>query len=121
MKSAQKHIVSKCPFCAGELRIGKLSCTGCETNIETSLCIPPFFRLPEELQQFVIVFLACRGNIREVEKELGVSYPTVCKKLELVNKLLGGRREPVNPREVLERVERGELTAAEAAQLLRGE
>jgi hypothetical protein len=116
-----KHITALCPFCSGELRIGKLVCNGCDTQIETSLPIPLFFRLPEELQQFILVFLRCRGSIRDVEKELGISYPTVCKKLELVNQLLNSTAKPVNAREVLERVERGEITAAEAARILKGE
>jgi hypothetical protein len=115
-----KHIISTCPFCSGELRIGKLGCQACETQIETSLPIPLFFRLPLELQDFVMVFLRCRGSIRDVEKELGISYPTVCKKLDLVNSLLGNKQEQLDPREVLERIERGEITAAEAARILRG-
>ncbi|MBX7245744.1 MAG: DUF2089 domain-containing protein [Candidatus Sumerlaeaceae bacterium] len=118
--STPKHIISLCPFCSGELRIGKLNCHSCETQIETSLAIPPFFRLPHELQEFVLVFLRCRGSIRDVEKELGISYPTVCKKLDLVNSLLNANQVQLNPREVLERVERGEITAAEAARILRG-
>lgn len=118
--STPKQIISLCPFCTGELRIGKLVCGSCETQIETALPIPAYFRLPQELQEFVLVFLRCRGSIRDVEKELGISYPTVCKKLDLVNALLNGTQEKPNPREVLERIERGEITAAEAARLLRG-
>lgn len=118
---AQKRIVSTCPFCSGELQIGKLVCRGCETQIETNLQIPIFFRMPEELQDFVMVFLRCRGSIRDVEKELGISYPTVCKKLDLVNKLLHGDAPRMNAREILEQVERGEITAAEAARILRGD
>lgn len=119
--SQRKHLVSTCPVCSGALRIGKLTCHGCDTQIETQMEIPPFFRLPRDLQEFVLVFLRCRGSIRDAEKELGISYPTVCKKLDLVNSLLSGSAPPPpNPREILEQVERGELTAAEAARLLRG-
>jgi hypothetical protein len=118
-----KQMISSCPFCNNELHIGKLGCRGCETQIETNLPIPAYFRLPVELQDFVLVFLRCRGSIRDVEKELGISYPTVCKKLDLVNTLLNPHRQAkvaVNPREVLERVESGEISAAEAARILRG-
>lgn len=100
--------------------MGKLVCSGCETQIDTRLSIPPFFRLPEDLQEFVMAFLRCRGNIREVEKALGISYPTVCKKLDLVNELLGNQKAPMSAREILDMVERGEITAREAAQLLKG-
>jgi hypothetical protein len=117
-----KPFAAVCPFCAGDLELAKLVCTGCGTQIDTRQPIPAFHRLPADLQEFVIVFLRCRGNIREAEKELGISYPTVCKKLDLVNSYLSGRQlPPVSPREVLERVERGELSAAEAAKILRGE
>ena len=113
-------IISRCPFCSGELLIAKLFCSGCETQIDTRLSIPPFFRLPLDLQDFVMAFLRCRGNIREVEKALGVSYPTVCKKLDLVNELLGNQKAPLSPHEILDMIERGEISAKEAAQLLKG-
>jgi hypothetical protein len=114
-------MIARCPFCGDELTISRLECHGCKTAIDTRLEIPPFFRLPEGLQDFVLVFLRCRGNIREVEKELGISYPTVCKRLDLVNELLSGKAAaPPNRLEILERLERGEITAREAAQLLKG-
>jgi len=118
-----KTLISRCPFCDGELEIARLSCHSCDTEIDSSLSVPAFFRLPPDLQEFVVVFLRCRGNIREAEKELGISYPTVCKRLDLVNELLGNasRSEsaPVNRREILQQVEDGKLTAREAARLLR--
>lgn len=121
-KEPKKKVVSTCPVCAGELAIGRLSCTACKTAIETTLPIPPFFRLPEDLQEFVMVFLRCRGNIRDVEKVLGISYPTVCKRLDLVNALLGNTAPPssANSSDILEQLERGDISAKEAAQLLKG-
>ena len=97
----------------------RLKCTGCDTQIDSQVEIPPFFRMPEELQEFVMVFLRCRGNISEVEKALGISYPTVCKRLDLVNGLLGNRPTTASPTDVLGQLERGEITAKEAAQLLK--
>jgi hypothetical protein len=121
----KKKIVSNCPICAQPLAIARLACTRCDTTIESVLPIPAFFRLPEDLQQFVMIFLRCRGSIREVERELGISYPTVCKRLDLVNALLGNSPAAdqvalVDPNQVLSRLESGEITAREAAQLLKG-
>jgi hypothetical protein len=120
----KKKIVSNCPVCAQPLAIARLACTRCDTTIESVLPIPAFFRLPEDLQQFVMIFLRCRGSIREVERELGISYPTVCKRLDLVNALLGNspgeQTAPVDPNQILSRLESGEITAREAAQLLKG-
>jgi len=115
-----KKIVSRCPFCGEELLISRFTCNGCETHIDSLVSLPPFFRLPEELQEFVYVFLRNRGNIKDVEKTLGISYPTVCKKLDLVNELLNHPRAPLNRAEILEQLERGEITAKEAAELLKG-
>lgn len=83
------------------------------------MAIPTYFRLPRELQDFVIIFLKSRGNIREVEKELGISYPTVCKRLDLVNELIGNRNPHINRNEILNQLERGDITAKEATQLLK--
>lgn len=66
-----------------------------------------------------MVFLKSRGNIREVEKELGISYPTVCKRLDLVNELIGNRNPHINRNEILNQLERGDITAKEATQLLK--
>ena len=115
-----KKLISRCPFCNGDLTISRLRCEHCDTQIDSQIEVPAFFRLPEDLQQFVMIFLSCRGNIREVEKELGISYPTVCKRLDLVNELLGNRPRRVNRDQVLRQVEAGEITARQAAQLLKG-
>ena len=69
--------ISRCPVCDGQLEPVKLRCSSCELTVEGRF---PAFRLsllsPEQ-QQFVEAFLASRGNIKEVEKELRISYPTV--------------------------------------------
>jgi hypothetical protein len=118
--------------------VTRLTCADCATQIETNLEPPPILRLPAELLSFLLTFVRCRGSIRDVERELGISYPTVCKRLDLVNELLGhgvvgtavteespgapdatAARPRVNRDQVLDRLERGEITPAEAAALLR--
>jgi hypothetical protein len=120
-----KHVVAKCPICAGPLVISRLSCQACDTRIETELSFPALMRLPRELQEFVLMFLRCRGSIREMEKLLNLSYPTVCKRLDLINELLeeepGKRRQTSAAArgDILAKLERGEITAKEAADLLK--
>jgi hypothetical protein len=116
-----KNMIKSCPICGDELAISRLSCKGCDTKIDSELQIHPFFRLPEDLQLFVMTFLRCRGNIRDVEKELGISYPTVCKRLNLVNQILNNQKPAATTRKkILEQLENGEITAKEAAELLKG-
>jgi len=116
---AEKKLVTRCPFCSGQLSISQLVCEGCDTHIDSVLSISPFLRLPPDLQEFVMTFLKCEGKIRTVEEELGISYPTVCKRLDLVNQLLGHATAPLGKKEILEQLERGEITVAEATQLLK--
>ena len=117
----EKRLISQCPVCSSSLQVSKLVCT-CGTSIETQIPIPSFFRLPADLQQFVLTFLRCRGNIKEAEKALGISYPTVCKKLDQVNLILNNISDSQTQRmEILNSLERGEITAGQAAKLLRGE
>ena len=94
--NGKKLITLYCPFCGDELAIARLSCCGCNTQIDSQLEVPLFFRLPHDLQEFVMIFLRCQGKIRDVEKELGISYPTVCKRLDLVNELLGNKGTPAD-------------------------
>ena len=119
LSQAVKKVVTRCPFCTGELSISRLACSGCDTQIDSVVSIPPFFRLPVDLQEFVLTFLRCRGSIRDVEKQLGVSYPTVCKRLDLVNELLGNTQAPINRNQILEQLEKGEISVQEATQLLK--
>ncbi|RBN43381.1 hypothetical protein DMN50_00095, partial [Priestia megaterium] len=73
---------------------------------------------------FVEVFLTCRGNIKEVEKELGVSYPTVRGKLTDIISSLGyveKKKNEVDEKKVVSMLENGEITAEEAIKLLKGE
>jgi hypothetical protein len=85
--------------------------------------VPDLCRLPDDLYQFLVVFIKNRGVIRDVEKELGISYPTVRSRLDNVLAALGFSEQAarVDRSEVIEMLERGEVTAEEAEKMLRGE
>ncbi|MEL7609987.1 MAG: DUF2089 domain-containing protein [Bacillota bacterium] len=115
---------SKCPVCAGELRITKLSCPQCKTELSGSFPPCKYCSLDEKQQLFMEAFLKCRGNIREVEKALGISYPTVKGLLEDLLNALFPDETPVKPEaenvsDVLDKLEKKEITAAEAAKILK--
>ena len=108
--------VSNCPICDGRLEPVKLKCTSCKMAMEGRFPISKLGLLPSNQQQFVEAFLVARGNIKEVEKELGISYPTVRKKLDEIIDALGyaphaQRREQL---EILEAIESGEVSPQEA-------
>lgn len=113
-------VISKCPVCNNNLKITRLKCKGCGTIIENEFSFSKFEMLSLDQLKFIEVFLKCRGNIKDVEKDMGISYPTVRGKLDDVISVLGLKeRKTEDNSEVLDRLEKGEITAEEAANILK--
>ncbi|ACM59385.1 hypothetical protein B0S90_0505 [Caldicellulosiruptor bescii] len=116
-------LLSKCPVCGSGLEIVRLRCPSCKTTIENSFEYNKFMKLTDEQLQFVEMFLKARGNFKEMERELGLSYPTLRARLESILEVLGlkdsGKRQDTI--EVLEMLERGEISPDEAIKILKEE
>ncbi len=117
-----KRQIGTCPVCGDRLRITELMCPSCRTKVVGELPTCEFCNLQPELLSFLRAFLRARGNIKEVEKELNISYPTVRRRLDQLLTQLGleaprtlSSEEKV---EILERLERGEIKVDEAIRLL---
>jgi hypothetical protein len=122
----RRQAPSSCPVCQSPLRIARLECDSCHTAIEGDFDHGRFARLTREQLSFALVFLECRGKIKDVEERLGLSYPTVVSRLEQVvaAQTVPPPHEPAHTNErrlddVLEDVARGKLNPAEAAAKLR--
>lgn len=93
-------------------------------SIEGEFELPPLAGLRYEDQVFVGEFVRCHGSIKHMEKAFGVSYPTIKNRL---NRIATGLQlvqieteSPSAPAdEVLDLLDRGEITAEEAAERLR--
>ena len=71
---------------------------------------------------FLKIFIKNRGNLSELQKEMNISYPTAKARLEDLVSALGYRREEdnrVKTFEILEKIERGEITPEEAKAILK--
>lgn len=115
-------VISKCPICSAKLKVVKLRCNKCGTVIENDFEFSKFEYLEEEHLNFMEIFLKCRGNIKDVEKELGISYPTVRAKLDDVVAALGYtqvKKAVVNSNEVLDMLEKGDISAQQAVDMLK--
>lgn len=117
-------ILSKCPVCSSKLKATRLKCESCNTVVENQFELSKFDYLNNEQLSFIEVFLKSRGNIKDVEKELGISYPTVRAKLDEVIVALGhtvAKQKPsTEKKEVVDMLEKGEITADEALKMLSG-
>ncbi len=114
---------SDCPVCGEQLAVIRLGCGSCGTEIGGVFRSCEFCALNEKETEMLRVFLSSRGNLREVEKHLGVSYPTARLRFaELLEKLgLGETPEPetaLTREEILSEVASGALTPDEAQELI---
>ena len=118
--------IGNCPVCGEDLIVTGLACEYCRTQLTGKFSRCLFCSLTAEQLHFIAVFLDCRGNIREVEKALNISYPTVRNKLEDVRQALGfgpdlvSGREP-EKRNILELLSRGDISPREALKRLHQE
>lgn len=115
-------MISKCPVCDGKMDVTKLHCNTCDSRLEGRFTTCKFCQLSSEQLEFIEVFLASRGNIKEVERLLGISYPTVRSRLDNVIEALGYRveREEDNHRkDILRALNNGEITVEEGIRLLK--
>src|SRR4051794_41603562 len=125
-------VISTCPVCSGELAVTRLRCSSCGTTLEGEFSVGRFARLSRDQTALLESFLRSRGNLRDIERELGMSYPTVRARVEALVRALGfGPRtdedadadtstaEPVSREMILERLARREITAEDAALAIR--
>ena len=114
---------SDCPVCGDQLAVTRLGCGSCGTELAGVFRSCEFCALSEGETEMLRVFLASRGNLREVEKHLGVSYPTARQRFAQLLTKLGLGEEPEAPtaltrEQVLAEVASGALSPTEAATLL---
>ncbi|MCO5200907.1 MAG: DUF2089 domain-containing protein [Chloroflexi bacterium] len=118
------RFVGACPSCDSPMVVRRLECPTCGVGVDGRFDAGPLARLSREQLSFVETFLRARGKIKDVEEELGISYPTVVARLNDVLVALGFEvgedpREAERRQRVLDELAAGRLSAAEAAEQLR--
>jgi hypothetical protein len=131
-------VISTCPVCSSELAVTRLHCASCGTTLEGDFSVGRFGRLSRDQLALLESFLRSRGNLRDMERELGISYPTVRSRVEQLVRSLGfgprgddeaaddgtaavdaGAAQSATRQEILERLARHEIGAEEAAVAIR--
>jgi hypothetical protein len=128
-RTKHNKLISQCPVCGGQLAVTHLRCGSCDTELAGEFMANEFARLPEDKLAFLRTFLACRGNLKLVEQELSISYPTVRGRLDQLLEVLNlhareAREDETaaaadNKADVLEALARGEINIDEAERRLR--
>lgn len=120
----KKKLLGTCPVCSEKLIVSELSCKSCGTKIHGEFKLSKFDYLSEELQNFALIFIKNAGNIKAVESEMNISYPTVKKYLETLISSLDFDKKVVSAvkptrEEILKMLKSGEINFDEAEEMLK--
>ena len=84
----RKKLPLRCPACDAPLRVSKMICGHCATEVSGDFELPALTSLNEEEQRFMLEFVKASGSLKDMAKKMGVSYPTVRNYLDdLIEKL----------------------------------
>ena len=134
-----QKLFNQCPACGSPLVITECKCPACQLQMRGEFQSGQLSSLSDEALTFIKVFLSARGNLTEVERVLGISYPTIRNKLDEINNILNRSVETIIipekttgsatekkatsvedlRKDILQQVSDGRLSPAEAAQKLK--
>ncbi|MFP3852889.1 MAG: DUF2089 domain-containing protein [Anaerolineales bacterium] len=122
------QLLTICPVCSERLTATRMHCRNCDTTIEGHFELGRIGRLSQDQLSFVETFIRCEGKLSRMEKEIGLSYPTLRSRLNEVIKAMGFEVGPEDPEltdeerhKILDDLATGKLSSEEAMRLLEGE
>uniref|UniRef100_A0A7C4UHK7 DUF2089 domain-containing protein n=1 Tax=candidate division WOR-3 bacterium TaxID=2052148 RepID=A0A7C4UHK7_UNCW3 len=110
-------VPDKCPFCSGKIEIKRFRCKGCNVEVDGSFDLPDYV-IDEDIWDFIRLYIKVRGNLKELERIFGVSYPTIRARFEDVRRALGFTEEYDDKSEIISQLEKGEISVDEALKRL---
>ena len=125
-------LLGKCPVCGENLTVTRLHCRNCDTTIEGQFSLGVLEALTKEQLLFAETFIRCEGKLNRMEKEMGLSYPTLRSRLTDLIRAMGyevGQDEPApvfagisdeERRRVLDDLATGRISSEQALKLLQG-
>ena len=129
-----RKMIEHCPGCGGPLTVSRMDCGQCHTRIEGAFRPSAFDHLSPESLAFIELFVRLKGNLKEMERELGVPYSTVRHRLDEVVRELGPTQDTApttddassdeasseERQKILDRLQKGDITPDEAIKQLEG-
>jgi hypothetical protein len=116
----RRHAPRSCPVCGGRLALTRLGCPECETELSGAFEACEFCSLDADDREMLLVFLRARGNMKELERHLEVSYPTARARFDRMLARLGleTAAEPADRLSLLEALSKGQIDVGEALERL---
>jgi hypothetical protein len=124
--TSHRHAPRDCPVCGERLQLTRLSCEACHTELSGSFAACEFCSLGPDDRDLLKVFLGSRGNMKDLERHLGVSYPTARARFDALLGRLGievtgapvGDAAPADSLDILDALARGDINIDEASKRL---
>lgn len=115
----EKSLPHHCPSCSTTMVIVKLQCPSCKTEVSGEFELCPVCTLDDKLRDLFDLFLKARGNLKDVQRKLKVSYPTARQRVEKMFQALEEKKSSPSASDVLSKLRNGEITVDQAEELLR--
>lgn len=112
--------MTSCPICKGALVVTEYRCPACNVSFKGEFSNSWLAGLDQEQLEFVKLFITVQGNIREMEKRLGISYPTVKNRLAQIIKSISDQ-EPLEMdfTDIFSDLEQGFISVDEALNMIK--
>lgn len=111
----------RCMVCGGTLHVTRLKCDTCQSELSGNFSPCRFCSLDAQNLAFLEIFIKNRGSIKDIEREMGISYPTVRNNLDNLLSALGygkDRPQKLTKKEILDKLAKKEITQTDALELL---
>jgi hypothetical protein len=122
------RMITTCPVCSDRLSVQRLHCRSCDTSIEGHFETGRMGNLSSEQMTFVETFIRCEGKLNRMERELGMSYPTLRSRLTQVIRQMGFEIDPEEVglsdderHHILDELAAGKISSEKAMSLLEAE
>jgi hypothetical protein len=110
-----------CPSCTGHLKVRQVECPACELRFSGDFELPRLLRLSGRSLALAEGLILAGGNLKALAESLGVSYPTVRKRVDdLITELealRAGDQNRIN--EILRGMETGKISSARGTRMIK--
>ena len=120
-----RKMLEQCPSCSSDMLVTRMSCPTCGTEVTGAWAPCRFCRLSPEHTRLLEAFVRAKGNVKEMARELDISYWTVRKQIDDLVEALGYEPSPpprqdttASQLEILDQLDQGQTSSTEPAQLL---
>ena len=114
------QIPAKCPSCSGRMTATNMECLECGTTLKGKFSPCPVCSLEPDMRELFDLFMHSRGNLKEVQRILKLSYPTVRNRIETMFEAYEkNESSKIGRMEILKQLRSGEIKIEEAEKLLK--